>query len=333
MIKTILNFLFLIAFVSYNHAQIVFLQEDFQNPIPNMLNALPPGITNDTNWYNFDLDSLPDGSGEARPSNWYPEYAFSIYDSLTWVGDTNIVMASSSMFTSPGKANNWLISPYISIVPSNTVFSWKSAPISTPFKLDGYKVLISYNTNALSDFTDTVFIASEYDGPGNIGIDFSSYSFTPSNGWIHGWDGVSVLNYTVVPNADTSMYCGLLTTFGKGCVWFVPGFYFAIVHDSYDDNLISIDDIRVEFCESINENQINALSIYPNPATDYFEIKNLMGKKTTCQLISTSGQIFYPKINLLNNRIDVSDMQNGIYVIRLMEEEKIIATQKLIIIH
>lgn len=82
----------------------------------------------------------------------------------------------------------------------------------------------------------------------------------------------------------------------------------------------------------IDENQevTNTLTLYPNPATDFVRIEGV--DENTCSEISIfdlTGRLvrIYPYCNELN----VSDLQNGIYVLRVTGDDGVNKTSKLLI--
>lgn len=73
------------------------------------------------------------------------------------VGDTNKLMASASTFTTPGKANDWMVTPQIKIYGAGAKLTWKAMSLSN-IKKDGYKVYVSTKGYAMEDFeTEPLF--------------------------------------------------------------------------------------------------------------------------------------------------------------------------------
>lgn len=66
-------------------------------------------------------------------------------------GDPNKVMGSASAFTTPGKANDWMVTPQIKIYGTGAKLSWKAMSASN-VKKDGYKVYVSTKGYAMEDF-------------------------------------------------------------------------------------------------------------------------------------------------------------------------------------
>lgn len=72
-------------------------------------------------------------------------------------GDSNKLMGSASTFTTPGKANDWMVTPQIKIYGAGAKLTWKSMSASR-VKKDGLKVYISTKGYEMKDFeTDPIF--------------------------------------------------------------------------------------------------------------------------------------------------------------------------------
>jgi Secretion system C-terminal sorting domain/Cleaved Adhesin Domain len=310
-------------------------EEKFNSIIPNMIYGQPAGILDDLNWYSYDGDTLIDGSGESRPNAWFRTLAFTLVDSIAATGDTNHVMASNSMFITPGKAKNWLITPAIYIESGQGWLQWRSAPFSTPYKLDGFKVLASTTTNDTSSFTIKLFETAEYTGPGNMGADFNLYNFNPTTSFIHGWDGDIIQPEEVQYYGDSSQWRGVLTQNSYACLPFSnQSIYLAFVHDSFDDNMISIDDIKIwGACVGVSDEKNDLdLTILPNPFIDQLSI-NSSSEINKIKIFDVSGRLQFsidPKTNSVS--LDLSFLSSAPYFVEISSNEdhrtyKIIKTE------
>ncbi len=114
-----------------------------------------------------------DFQGDSKPSEliYYDGDGNEVADDLvgtglecgTWhlirmnAGDTNKLMGSASTFTTPGKANDWMVTPQIKIYGTGAKLTWKSMSASR-VKKDGLKVYISTKGYEMKDFeTDPIF--------------------------------------------------------------------------------------------------------------------------------------------------------------------------------
>lgn len=236
------------------------------NPFGNFQHQVqPPGATNDQNWYNWDNDGVTDGSGQNRPEEWF------------WVSggfadiDTNDgCMWSNSWTNDPNNpVEHYLITPALQLIDGNAVVHWKSASRQTPRYLDGYKVLVSTTNNDLNSFTAEIFRAAEMTALPTPPADtnaFSSYTFGPPGAWIQGLDG------TYVQDAgDSSRLIGIQKdTSVSLAAYSGQTIYIAFVHYTFDDNLLSIDDILVTGTNPIGFDELTRdplqMYAYPNPA-------------------------------------------------------------------
>lgn len=88
---------------------------------------------------------------------------------------------------------------------------------------------------------------------------------------------------------------------------------------------------------SINENsfETNKTRVYPSPCSDFtvFEFEYNKNKKYTLELFNSIGQSVEKINNIPTNqiRIERGNFKNGLYFIQLKQENKIIATEKLVI--
>jgi hypothetical protein len=243
-----------------------FDQDVTLNPNGNFQHQVqPPAATNDQNWYNWDQDGLADQSGQSRPGEWFwAPGGFADVDS----GDG--CMFSNSWTNDPNTpVENYLITPALQIIDGNAVVHWKSATRQTPRYLDGYKVMVSTTDNDVNSFTNQIFRAAEMTALPSASADtnaFSSYAFGPAGTWIQGIDG------TYVQDAgDSSRLIGIQKDTSASLAAFNgQTIYIAFVHYTFDDNLLSLDDILVT---GTNPNGFDELTrdplqmyAYPNPA-------------------------------------------------------------------
>jgi hypothetical protein len=257
-------------------AQDTLLWENFENdPSGYIIATVPTNIPNETMWINFDNDGLNDASGTNRAPEWFWSAGFSNADSSTGVYASNGWTNNS---TTP--VQNWLITPSIPIIDNTAMLSWKSAPYQTPLYLDGYVVLVSTTTNLETDFHDTLFKAAEYVSH-NVPSDssFSSYTFSPANAFVHGQDG----QYTEYID-DSLRLNGVLRPFTASLSAYEGGHvYIAFVHNSHDDNLLSVDDILITGTDPTSVREFNndiAMNVYPNPSSGITNISYILTKES-----------------------------------------------------
>lgn len=298
-------------------------ETELQTEVGNyIVYELSPGLESDEKWYNIDMDGLVDAND--RPAEWFRALALTDADSAAFDG----TMGSSSWFTPAGVADNWLITRYF-YCSADAELSWYSAPRQTPLYLDGYSVKVSIASNDPLDFTETVFTAKEYVSR-QVGDSclFSNYTFGPTgSGFVHGQDGTYITDNGDVP-ADCQRNWGSLSKQTVSLAQFAgKRIYVAFVHDSDDDNLITLDNVLVTgtlIDDAAIEENVNkfAFSLYPNPATDRINIGyELDGSSdVTVKVIDNTGRLV-KMVNQQNQTgnasttVDVSELANGIYTV------------------
>ncbi len=88
----------------------------------------------------------------------------------------NFAMVSTSWYSPPGRSDDWLISPTMTIEGTNPHLSWNAKAQDNIHK-DGYKVMLSPSGgNTVADFTVTLFTVSQEESSWtNRYVDLSSY--------------------------------------------------------------------------------------------------------------------------------------------------------------
>jgi len=282
------SFTLILLFPFISNAQIIILYEKFNEQPTNIIEDFPEDVA-PSNWANWDEDGLLDNNGEY--SSWYwSESAVALQDSA----QGGVYMSLSWLDGFANGNTNWLITPGIQLNDDSGVLSWKSAPYQTPLWLDGYSVFISTTDNSDLSFTELLVEYAEYLGT-NSDVDttgeYALYDF--SDGFIHGADG----EYIEVDD-DPQRNSGVLRPNEVSLAAYSgKTVYFAFVHDSDDDNILFIDDIKVTgngslvSVEELSSDKMFKLG--PNPSSDFvtvsyqlndlstviFEVYDVTGKK------------------------------------------------------
>ncbi|WP_017256863.1 T9SS type A sorting domain-containing protein [Pedobacter arcticus] len=74
----------------------------------------------------------------------------------------------------------------------------------------------------------------------------------------------------------------------------------------------------------------NVFAVYPNPTTDYVEIAGANTDGVTIQLFTTMGKEVNISNLLQGNRLDMTSLNAGIYVLRISENGQLLQTSKLV---
>ena len=82
-------------------------------------------------------------------------------------GDSNKLMGSASTFTTPGKANDWMVTPQIKIYGAGAKLTWKSMSASK-IKKDSYKVYVSTKGYGISDFDEAPIFSIDAEEGGTL---------------------------------------------------------------------------------------------------------------------------------------------------------------------
>jgi hypothetical protein len=185
-----------------------------------------------------------------------------------------------SGYSSGSHANeDWLVSPELDF----TGFISGNFTFDNAYKYDGNPLLL--------------MVSTDYDGSSSPET-FTWNDISGSANWSDGnYDWVS-------SDVDLSEYLG-------------QKIYLAFKYTSTDDasSTWEVDNLFVFGVKAtgVDENNAGNVSIYPNPATGYFNLSsNLNG---TLTMIDISGRVVLSKeIVSGNNTIDISTLTNGIYI-------------------
>lgn len=282
----------------------------------------PPGVTSDTQWYSYDRDGLSDGSGAGRDGGWFAVLPFSPVDTTD-----NVAIAANSWFDSPAQAQNLLISPSFMLGAHDTLF-WKSAPSQTPRYLDGYQVLLSTTTNDDLAFTNVLFTAAEMTALSSSGEDtvYSHFTFAPSGAFVHGEDGTYI--DPVDLTATHMLHAGQLQPQSVPLDAYAgQNVFIAFYHNSFDDNLISIDDFMIRgqhVSAGIAENKTGLdLNVFPNPASDMAQLNYNLASESpvTITIYDVTGKVISTETKGTEaagrhfSTINTASMANGFYTV------------------
>ncbi len=156
----------------------VLFSEKFDSDIAWKMALFPSG--DDTTWVNFSEDDIPPLDPNL-PKNWYWEVLTN--DFLTGEVIDSLFVSTSFLVGAQGGNRNWLILPPISIPDSTCRIFWRSSSFQGPAYHDGYKVLVSTESNFDFHFIDTLFRQAQMvDFTDDCSVDLTDFTF--SEGWI-----------------------------------------------------------------------------------------------------------------------------------------------------
>lgn len=318
------------------------LFEDFQDEL-NLAMELDPDIIDQ--WHNLDLDQIAPNSGTDGAWYWSEDFGNAYLDTI--VGDTNLVYASMSWLSGLDPNNrNWLITPAIPIVDDQATLHFKSAPYQLPRYMDRVSIYVSTEESFPAGWSpslpdqpgdyDVIFRTAEmtkYNGDGQ-NTDIANFDF--SEGYFHADMMTDSLYFEV---GDSTLNYGLLEPHSISLSDYAnKQIFIAFVHDSSDDNLMSVDDILVMGTEgtlAVKDDLASEIRFitYPNPVDNYMnvlfrledasngqiQIHDMQGKLAWA---STYGQ-FYVGEN--SKKIDLRSLSSGSYTLLLRMEGQILS--------
>jgi Secretion system C-terminal sorting domain len=209
---------------------------------------------------------------------------------VAWTAEgTNKTASCPSWFTPAAVADRWLITPPI-VIPSGSgsvSLTYKARSHDTdPLYQDGYSLKLSTTNNAKISFT----------------INLTTIASAPNG----------LISATPTTTIDLSAYSGQTIRL-------------AWINTSNDQNLLSIDDIKVEKSVlSTNSFLDSKFSIIPNPANDFVNISNSENiKVSSVKITDLNGRVVKQSSfdSVSDFKINVSDLSSGIYMMNINSNE------------
>lgn len=206
-----------------------------------------------------------------------------------WISKTdpldamNSVVSSTSYFEPVGEAERWLITPAITLGPFGNVLFWDALSHDPSFP-DGYRILVSTTDTQLASFTDTLFFVFA-----ELADEWHTRSTSLSQ---LGIDGETV--------------------------------HIAFINETDNGFKLYIDNIRVEKENTLSIEDVNHsdLTIYPNPAQDYFTISGIDGE-ININVLGIDGKVILSSEDL---KVDISTLSPGKYFVEVINENQITRT-------
>lgn len=276
-------------------------------------------ILEDNGWIMLDEDGIPSqnpnlGQFWTIPNRWPGEGSDTTHECIV----------SQSWLAQAGTNRNWLILPEVTIYSECTTLKWKSAPLTGPKYMDGYQVLVlpsdqmDSDPNTIISLADTVASFAQYISGGT---DSSTFVYSP---------GIRHQNFDfngITNGLENHQWYGLFADYEVNLSQYIEqSIRIIFLHDSHDDNILGLDDIRVmgDFSAGIEENTAseNIITVYPNPGTGIFNVTmNNIQSDNTIEVLDITGKIIRTINNASSNsQIDISDERNGIYFLRIYSE-------------
>ncbi len=262
-------------------------------------------------------------------------------------GTLNIIDVSSAMDPSSFPSANLVGAQTVDTFYAESYYSSSSSDLSLEGnyspgsfrsiysdKQEFLKFPITYNDSFNETFAGTFELISLYT------LDRTGTAVITADGY-----GNLILPYTTVYNVlkvkityditDTLMGLPISTSTQVSNYWFNTATHFYLASTTEDsgggssasyiaqsDLVLGVDNFQLK------ESQI---TLYPNPANNYFHIKNTSGEILKANIIDISGRNVKTVVTSLGDmKIDVSDLHYGIYLIKFVGGSKTL-TKKLVL--
>lgn len=133
----------------------------------------------------------------------------------------------------------------------------------------------------------------------------------------------------------------VLATQDSGCVVIVDRRDIEVQdkHDVYYVKLDKDGNVQQNYFEGLNDflgikelptESANNIVLYPNPARDYVSINSDNFKRVDVKIFNLNGQLVATKIVELNSQIDISSLNQGVYLLNIFQENTLVESKKLI---
>ena len=102
--------------------------------------------------------------------------------------------------------------------------------------------------------------------------------------------------------------------------WYVSGIHYPIAYSKGYGNLVTpLFEYLSNITTSIEEHQVDKISIYPNPCTDLLNINSMDALISAVEIINISGVKIFEKCSTNTGKlqIDCSNLAKGFYILRL----------------
>ncbi len=135
-------------------------------------------------------------------------------------------------------------------------------------------------------------------------------------------------------NASTngSMFMNFMDYVDDACMAFFTTGQKEIIRSTLSGPRLSL--LSSNGCSALGLNEfeaINAITVYPNPATEYFLITSPQMEMNELEIYNVLGQLVKSqKLTQINNFIKIEDLSSGTYYIRIYNEGKFLKSDRII---
>ncbi len=212
---------------------------------------------------------------------------------------TSYIAANFNNTAGAGTISNWLVVPNKNLKNGDVIKFWTATP-GNEFP-DNLEVRLSTGTTPTMPTDDsstgsfsTLLLEIDPELAGTYPTTWTEYTLTLSGLPAEGTDANIAFRYYVPDGGPSGTY----------------------------SNYIGIDTFSITRpTAGTSDVDKNAISIYPNPATDYIKI-NTDKKISSVEIYDTTGR--RGNVGITNNEIDVRNLKAGVYVLKVKVDETVI---------
>ncbi len=251
----------------------------------------------------YDVDGLTPNPSSIQTFSFgvysaYPGDPF--YDSSQGDVDSGRAFLSTSYFTAPATANNWLTFGPITVPSSGATLQWKFAVLDNFFR-DGYSVVISKTGFTPADFAAGTVIYSVAD------------------------NSPSTANDTVLTNSPQINI--------NSAAFLNQQVYLGFHHTATDKYILVLDAFLMRAAsaptgiEQFSDNSASLYTeVYPNPSNGIINVSNNIKGAFTVNIYNAVGQsVFTEKYHDISNAVaDLSNQPAGVYNVCIKSEKEYI---------
>jgi len=219
-----------------------------------------------------------------------------------------------STIDADGDGNTWFIEPsqHLSGYPSYDAYSLENFATSQSWidnvaiQPDNYLVTPKFTIPA-NGATLKYMIGESYNGDG----DNEHYEVLVST------TGTNISDFTDVLLEETLTTMNWVARTISLNAYAGQSIYIAFRHfNCYDVELLKLDDFGIITSDGVTDNQAGNITVYPNPVSTTFVIKNAAGSQA--KIYDVSGKMIYTApVTTDNQTVDISNVSAGIYFLEL----------------
>ncbi len=111
---------------------------------------------------------------------------------------------------------------------------------------------------------------------------------------------------------------------------FIVGIGSLATEKTQDDGIVEFDSIIFDNSAAVADNEIMSFSLYPNPAKETLFI-NSSHTVSSIVIFDITGKQVLQLAELTNNQVNISNLNPGVYMVKVGDNHNNYTTQKLVI--